>query len=427
MLAIASDERARTTAPPPRVSFETARLALARLHFDVAAERGASLGRAARICSTALAVERVGIWLLEPGGRRLGCQNLFIRSEDRCRTGETIDLDAVPAYRAALATHKVIIAGDAQGAPATRELNDSYLHPLGITSMLNAPIFHEGEVVGLVGVEHIGPPRIWSDAECTFASSLADMLGMLIEQTDRRAAESALRDRIADEADHHRHELFGQIASGVAHDFGNIMQGITLALAELPDATAVERVRLQTSLLGLVTAATDLVGRLRSFSTAPRQGDRCDARAVLVALEAMLALLCRHTAELRLDVAAAPAWAAISRTDLERVVFNLVINARDALPGFGHISIRLHTAGDQWAIDVGDDGQGISQELLVQVFQPYFTTKAQGTGLGLATVRTIVEGAGGQVTVASKPGHGSCFTVVLRAIDPPAPDSGDPR
>jgi two-component system cell cycle sensor histidine kinase/response regulator CckA len=289
----------------------------------------------------------------------------------------------------------------------------------------DAPIFRQGEVVGVVCLEHVGPPRLWSDAECTFASSVADMLGMLIEQTDRRAAEIALRDRIADEADHHRHDLFGQIAAGVAHDFGNIMQGLTLALTALPDATGVERARLQTQLLSLISAGTDLVGRLRTFSMAPRQDDRCDGREVLVQLETILALLCQHTAEVRLDVEAAPAWAAISRTDLERVVFNLVLNARDAMAGFGHISIRLHTTAEQLAIEVGDDGEGISQELLVQVFQPYFTTKAQGTGLGLATVRTIVEAARGHITVTSKPDRGSCFTVFLRQVEPPVSGGGD--
>lgn len=409
------------TTLPPRVSFETARLALARLRFDVEAERNAALARAARICSTALGVERVGVWLLEPGGQRLVCPNLFVRSEEHCRTGDTIELGAVPAFRGALATHKVIVAADAQNALATRELSDSYLKPLGITSVLDAPIFREGEVVGVVCLEHVGPPRVWSDSECTFASSVADMLAMLIEQTDRRAAEIALRDRIADEADHHRHELFGQIAAGVAHDFGNIMQGLTLALTEFPDATGGERARLQTQLLGLITAGTELVGRLRTFSTAPRQGDLCDATKVLVELEPILVLLCQQRAEVRLDVATDPVWAPISRTDLERVVFNLVLNARDANAEFGHIGIRLHTSADELSLEVRDDGAGISQELLVQVFQPYFTTKAQGTGLGLATVRAIVEGAGGHITVTSLSGHGSCFTITLPRLGPPVP------
>jgi signal transduction histidine kinase len=409
----------------PQVSFETARLALARLNFDGDNERDAAMVRAARICSSALDVERVGVWLLQPGAHQLICPNVFVRSEDRCRAGETIDLDAVPAYRDALTSRKVVVAHDARSAPSTRELTEVYLRPLGITSMLDAPVFREGEVIGVVCLEHVGPPRVWSDAECNFASSVADMLGMLLEQTARRAAEVALRDRIADEADQHRHALIGQIAAGLAHDFGNVMQGIVAVAADLPGATT-ERAQLQQDLATLASAGTDLVRQLRTFTGAPRQSDHCDVREVLAQLQTILALICKSTAEVLLDLPPKPAWASITRSELERVVLNLVLNARDAIQGFGHISLHLHARGDQLAIEVRDDGQGISQDLLVQVFQPYFTTRAKGTGLGLATVRAIVEGAGGYITVTSKPGQGTCFTVALPEIEPP-PAAASPR
>jgi signal transduction histidine kinase len=206
---------------------------------------------------------------------------------------------------------------------------------------------------------------------------------------------------------------------GVAHDFGNVLQGIELIVAELQRASRADRVRLEAELTRIASSGTALVQALRSFVRAPRQGDRCDARDVLVQLETMIELLCRRTAEVRLDIGPEPVWVAISRTDLERVVLNLVLNARDAIEGLGHISLGLRPSADQVVIEVRDDGAGISQELLVEVFQPYFTTKAQGTGLGLATVRTIVEAAGGHVTVTSQPGHGSCFTVTVRRVEAP--------
>jgi two-component system, cell cycle sensor histidine kinase and response regulator CckA len=405
---------------PKPVSFETARLALAHLNFDGERERNAALERAARICSSALGVDRVGVWLLEPGTNQLVCPNLFDRAEGRCRVGETIELDLAVAYRDALFTRKVIVAEDAQHAPATSALTDTYLRPLGITSKLDAPIFREGEVVGVVCLEHVGPKRVWSDSECTFASSVADMLGMLLEQTARRVAEVALRDRIADEADHQRHALIGQIAAGLAHDFANVIQGISLAVAHLPRAGDAERARLQADLTSWTRTGAEMVQRLKDFATASRHGDRCDASDVLFQLGAMLTLLCKETAELQVDVARDPAWAAISRTDLERVVLNLVLNARDAIAGRGQIMLRLRSSAEHLAIEVSDNGEGISQELLVQVFQPYFTTKALGTGLGLATVRTIVEGAGGHISVTSEPDQGSRFTVVLRRVEPPA-------
>ncbi len=398
---------------PRRVSFEAARLALAHLEFDGERERDAALARAARICSGALAVERVGVWLMAQGRSQLVCPDLFVRSEAACRVGETIALDTVPAYRAALEARKVIVADDAQHAPATRELTGAYLGPLGITSMLSATVFRDGEVVGVVCLEHVGPGRTWSDAESAFASSVADLVGMLFEHTARRAAERELRDRIADETDQHRHALIGQIAAGIAHDFANIMQGVSLAASELADAGDVERERLLAGLARWTSSGVALVQQLRRFSMAPPSGEHCEVAQVLAQLEPMLALLCKGIVEFRLELEPGPSWAPITRTNLERVVFNLVLNARDAAEGNGHIVVRLRSAERGLAIEIRDDGAGISEELLVHVFRPYFTTKAHGTGLGLATVRAIVDAAGGSITATSVPGAGSCFTMFL--------------
>lgn len=404
---------------PRRVSFEAARLALAHLGFDDEHERDAALARAARICSGALAVERVGVWLFDHARQRLVCPTLFVRSEGGCGKGGSIDLTAAPAYLAALTTRKVIVADDAQHSAVTCELTGAYLGPLGITSMLDAPVFRSGEVIGVVCLEHVGPARTWSDAESAFASSVADMLSMFFEHTARRVAERALRDRIADEADYHRHALMGQIAAGVAHDFGNVMQGITLVAGELMGAREDQRAQLEVELMRWTGNGAALVGQLRSFARAPRQGGTCEVTDVLSQLEPMLALLCKGFAELRLDLETEPVWAPVSRTDLERVVFNLVLNARDAAETVGLVTLRVRVCGEQLTIEVRDDGAGISQVLLNQVFRPYFTTKATGTGLGLATVRTIVEAAGGQITVTSAHGEGSCFTVILPRLGSP--------
>jgi GAF domain-containing protein len=231
---------------PKPVSFETARLALAHLNFDGERERNAALERAARICSSALGVDRVGVWLLEQGTNQLVCPNLFDRAEGGCRVGETIELDLAVAYRDALFTRKVIVAEDAQHALATSALTDTYLRPLGITSKLDAPIFREGEVVGVVCLEHVGPKRVWSDSECSFASSVAD---------------------------------------------------ISLAVAQLPRAGDAERARLQADLTSWTSTGAEMVQRLKDFATASRQGDRCDASDVLIQLGAMLTLLCKETAD----------------------------------------------------------------------------------------------------------------------------------
>jgi len=119
---------------------------------------------------------------------------------------------------------------------------------------------------------------------------------------------------------------------------------------------------------------------------------------------------------------------------LEQVILNLAVNARDAMPYGGTLTVATHAAdlreghadgppglapGRYACLTVTDTGTGIAPEIAEHLFEPFFTTKetGRGTGLGLATVHGIVGQAGGDVSVASGPGHGAAFTVFLPAID----------
>ena len=103
---------------------------------------------------------------------------------------------------------------------------------------------------------------------------------------------------------------------------------------------------------------------------------------------------------------------------LQQVLMNLCLNARDAMPHGGHLAVRTEAVagngqGDWVRLSVQDDGEGIPEDLQARIFDAFFTTKDRGTGLGLAMVRQIVEGFGGRVEVASRPGQGACFDVWL--------------
>jgi PAS domain S-box-containing protein len=236
---------------------------------------------------------------------------------------------------------------------------------------------------------------------------------------------------------HHAQKLeaVGRLAAGIAHDFNNLLTVIRsycdLALLEMPDEAAGRNEIREIRAAGERAAALSrqMVALSRKQAIIPR------ALAVGEAVREMESMLHRVTGDtvnLRVELDAPLGIVHIDPTHLEQVLMNLVINAVDAMPTGGEITVtgsnvrldeaaaaQLHglRAGDHVAITVRDTGTGIDPETLRQVFDPFFTTKApgKGTGLGLSTVYGIVRDAGGHVHVDSVVGRGTSFTVYLPA------------
>jgi signal transduction histidine kinase len=116
--------------------------------------------------------------------------------------------------------------------------------------------------------------------------------------------------------------------------------------------------------------------------------------------------------------ATAPVWAAVDEEKIRRMLLNLLTNALDAVNTNGEIAVHVSTAGPEVEIRVSDNGCGLKLEDQEQIFTPFFTRKEKGTGLGLAIAKKIVEGHGGHITVASTPGQGTTFTVMLPRRQP---------
>ena len=220
-----------------------------------------------------------------------------------------------------------------------------------------------------------------------------------------------------------RIEIVGQMAGGVAHDFNNVITALNgyLTLLELEVEGDVPR-----SYLAEMTRAADraktLTDRLLVFS---RKRDamvavaELDVNDAVDGLRGMLEPLLRGRARLVLDLAPQTLPVVVNLGELEQVIVNLVVNARDA--SFENGDVRVCTRDDdaEVALLVEDDGSGMDAETRRRIFEPFFTTKGEGrgTGLGLANVREIVERAGGSIEVESMPGEGSRFTVRLPRAD----------
>jgi signal transduction histidine kinase len=406
----------------PASAFEAGRLRLARLAVDETQSLERVFARATRLIARTLDVERVGIWLFEDQGASMRCACLYRRSTDTHEAGGALALAGLPRYRLALEAHRGIVADDARTDPRTSELAADYLTPLGITSMLDAPLFRHGEVAGVVCHEHVGPARQWSDGEVAFAESVADLVALAMEQAAFIEARRSL-DALAHRAELDRRMAgLGRVAAGVAHDFGNLLMIVQARAEQIAghEPAAAEVVDCAHAILDTVRRGRDLIRQLADIGRSHEpiaQAPVLDE--MIVAAEDMLGALATERRRVLLELAAGGARVRLDRSAIERILLNLVSNALQASPPGAAVRVVTTTVdGDdgRWAVlRVVDEGKGIDEETRPLIFEPYFTTRhgTGGCGLGLATVHAIVHGAGGFVDVDSKPGRGTTMTIHL--------------
>ena len=263
--------------------------------------------------------------------------------------------------------------------------------------------------------------RIGSDARSEMAVFIRDV-------TERRALEEQLRQS-------QKLEAIGRLAGGVAHDFNNILMSIMgaadLLLMELgaQDPARGEATEVKESVL----RGAALTRQLLAFSRRQTSRPRLFALAeVVVGMESMLRRLIGPEIEFDIVCLAEAVVVMADPAQIEQVVLNLVINARDAMPHGGRVTVRIETialdetaaladveghAGHYARLSVTDTGTGIDDVTRARLFEPFFTTKEQGkgTGLGLSIVYGIVRQSSGYITVVSDPGRGATFMIYLPA------------
>ena len=242
-------------------------------------------------------------------------------------------------------------------------------------------------------------------------------------------------------------QAVGQLAGGVAHDFNNLLT-VIIGFADLllsrhgegdPSHGDIVQIR------GTANRGVALVRQLLAFSRQQVTDPVIlDPAAAISNLSLLLTRLLRSGIDLRLEAGEGPLRVLIDPVQFDQVILNLAINAKDAMPNGGRLTIRSEphaveagTAvageavppGGYVRITVSDTGAGIPEDILGRIFEPFFTTKAPGagTGLGLATVYGIVRRAGGFVAVDSAPGRGSEFAVLLPAATERAAQRGAPH
>jgi PAS domain S-box-containing protein len=458
----ATDERLRRQ--------NAALVEVTRRHAAVVEDLPAAVNAVTETAARTLEVERVSVWLFDPQKTKIRCIDLFQRTPARHTAGLELEAAHYPAYFKSLEQDNTIAANDVHADPRTREFSQAYLTPLGITSMLDAPIRVGGRTVGVLCNEHVGPQRQWTVDEQSFADSITNLVAVALEAHERRRAEQALTEHqkalldqqhAAAERQQHAEQLererlalkdavaaMEQVLGVVGHELRTPLAALR-AISEFllsDDARATrewevflrnlndEVVRMSDTVDALLEAARLNSGQAKWNWTEFDLGQACDgalepARPLVNA--SRVALTCRvepPDARMRGDADA-----------VRRLVTNLVTNARKHTTD-GGIEVAAQLLDEEvegvrrrWVqLHVSDTGSGIPPEIVERLGEAFALNAGvvgarhvSGTGLGIAICKGIVEAHGGEMTIDSAPGRGTTVLVRLWAdLDGPVKGPG---
>lgn len=392
---------------------------------------------ATEVAAETLDVERVSVWLFNERRTVLRCESLYELSVDRHSSGIELESNKYPRYFAALERGRSVVAHDAHRDADTSEFSESYLTPLGITSMLDAPIRRSGRLIGVVCHEHVGPRRIWAADEQDFAASVGDFVSLALEAGERRRAEQAFRSaqeellrqdfqarrQIEFELDNMKGELVrqtrlatvGQVAASIAHELRKPCRAISAAAAALrrhmpPAETAWAE---QLDIIESEIRHSDVT--MQDLLAMSRTKDPVKEAVDLGGLvrETFGCVKTSDGVELRLAVDPDPFLVDADPGQLQQVLSNLISNAVEVVQERGTITVEARHRGGFDEIVVTDSGPGIRGDLRGEIFEPLVTTKNGGTGLGLPICRQIVERHGGTIELVTTPEPGAAFRIHL--------------
>ncbi len=286
------------------------------------------------------------------------------------------------------------------------------------------PLKAEGELVGaLVAIDN-APARLFRQRDLYLLDMLAPQAAtsirnvQLFDELELRMLELKRKENQLQQSE--KLASIGRMAAAIAHEVNNPLQSVRncLNISKRKNVPAEKRGHYLDMALNEVERLSNTVQQLLEFYR-PSEGERSEVDVVQL-IERVLALLERQLVErnvkvIREDERPLPAWGVSDH--LHQVLLNLILNSMDAMPMGGELRIKSKsTEENEVAIFVQDTGSGIEPERLPEIFEPFVTSKTQGTGLGLATSLAIVEAHGGQMRVTSTPGEGTSFVVVLPTI-----------
>ncbi|WP_277980859.1 hybrid sensor histidine kinase/response regulator [Sphingomonas phyllosphaerae] len=440
----------------PGVSFDIDQRKRAELRLAALVELGDRLREpgdagdlalaAARVLGRALDVSRAGYGIVDAAAETITTERAF------CGPG----IDPLPAvlhfrdygsYIEDLKRGVTVAIEDVRLDPRTRDTAEG-LRQLAAMSFINMPVTEQGGFVALLYLNH-AQPRRWTDEEQGFVREvaertrdaverrraereLADLTAHLEQEVEARTTELMRAEEQLRQA--HKMEAVGQLTGGLAHDFNNLLTGISGALEMIQVRVAQGRVaeldRYVTAAQGATRRAAALTHRLLAFSRRQTLDPRpTDVNRLVSDMEDLVRRTVGPAITLEV-VGAGGLWEAlVDPNQLENALLNLCINARDAMPEGGRITIETANRwlderaarerdlppGQYLSLCVSDTGTGMTPEVQARAFDPFYTTKplGEGTGLGLSMIYGFARQSGGQARIYSEVGQGTTLCIYL--------------
>ncbi len=307
----------------------------------------------------------------------------------------------------------------------------------GIKAMLNVPMLSQEECIGFVGFDSVQQQRSWNEQEI----SVLEILANLLTHVEMRRQSELESNRIHEQMQQvQRLESLGVLAGGIAHDFNNILMAI-LGNAELAKEDAAISPEITSRLDSIINASNNAADLCRQMLAYAGKGSvskqELDISKLIQHMRDFLNTLISKKVSLTVDTPASLPLISGDPSQLRQVIMNLVINASEAAgEEKGKISLVISTgyfsseylqkmelhfqlsAGEYVQIEVSDNGCGIDTESRKRIFEPFYSTKFTGRGLGLAAVAGIVREHLGAIHVYSEHGYGTTFKILLPACSP---------
>lgn len=342
----------------------------------------------------------------------------------------------IPQWVVRLRKGEVIQNNDYSQIPQKEESETGELHIDDVQSLLILPLHSADELTGFIALENVTKTTEWREENFAVLRVLSEIIGNALERN--RLEEQLLQSQ--------KMEAVGRLAGGVAHDFNNILTAILgysyMALKSLsPDEPLYKDI---TDIHKASERASSLTYQLLAFSRRQLLNPEVlNLNTLISSMEKMVRRLIGEDVEIATILDSKLGYIKADRVQIEQVIMNLAVNARDAMPKGGKLTIETKNAtlDDKYVqmhldtrvnryimLTISDTGCGMNNEVQSHIFEPFFTTKEadKGTGLGLSTVYGIIKQSHGRILVYSEPEKGTTFKIYIPRIEKAVSKESEP-